>query len=152
MLSLTTSLILPLIGLGDVAPPQQLPSPTKVEHQASVTKLVRNSGIALQWISWQSRERGKLTASWSHKILSLDGSQLSKDGSARLAVSGNVTRIGKNDFVLNGTIWIENAPEVGRYCTKTGEWRFAITQNRKYWRLRDFEWCDQLTDYIDIYF
>ena len=24
--------------------------------------------------------------------------------------------------------------------------------NRRYWRMREFEWCDRLTDYIDIYF
>jgi hypothetical protein len=41
---------------------------------------------------------------------------------------------------------------MGRRCEQTGEWRFAVTQNRKYWRLRQFEWCDYLTDYIDIYF
>jgi len=27
-----------------------------------------------------------------------------------------------------------------------------VTQNRRYWRIRTFEWCDDLTDYVDVYF
>ena len=29
---------------------------------------------------------------------------------------------------------------------------FAITQNRKYWRLQQMESCGRLTDYVDIYY
>ena len=39
-----------------------------------------------------------------------------------------------------------------RICEKTKDWHFAITQGRPYYRLREFEWCDGLTDYIDLYF
>jgi hypothetical protein len=31
-------------------------------------------------------------------------------------------------------------------------WHFAVMQNRPYWRLREFDWCEDLTDYVDIYF
>ena len=49
-------------------------------------------------------------------------------------------------------IRIADAPDPGRMCEATKSWHFAVTQNRRYYRLREFEWCDGLTDYIDIYF
>ena len=51
-----------------------------------------------------------------------------------------------------GTIRIADTPDRGRLCEQTKSWRFAITQRRKYYRLREFEWCDGLTDYIDLHF
>ncbi len=47
---------------------------------------------------------------------------------------------------------ILDAPDQGRACEADKSWHFAITQQRLYFRLREFEWCDRLTDYIDIYF
>ncbi len=43
-------------------------------------------------------------------------------------------------------------PDAGRRCEANKAWRFAVTQNRPWWRLREFEWSDGLTDYVDIYF
>lgn len=75
-----------------------------------------------------------------------------KTGEGRLVMDGQVTEIGSDYFIFRGTIRIEDAPDPGRRCEATKDWRFAVTQNRPYWRLREFEWCDGLTDYIDIYF
>lgn len=137
--------------LGAATPAAAEPA-TQVQDKAALAKLAANSGISLQWIGWTGAQRGKVKVKWEKKVLFLAGSQISKDGSARLSVEGHVKRIGEAEFVLDGTIIIENTPDKGRQCSKTGEWRFAITEKRKYWRLREFEWCDQLTDYIDIYF
>ena len=128
------------------------PPATHVQDKAALAKLTANSGISLQWIGWTGTERGKVKARWKRKTLFLTGAQSSKDGKVRLSVEGTVRSIGKTEFILDGTIIIENTPDMGRQCSKTGEWRFAITEKRKYWRLREFEWCDGLTDYIDIYF
>jgi hypothetical protein len=54
--------------------------------------------------------------------------------------------------LLEGAVTIVNTPDEGRTCEGYGTWRFAVTQARKYYRLRQFEWCDGLTDYVDLYF
>ena len=67
-------------------------------------------------------------------------------------VDGVITEIGEGYFILRGTVAITDTPDPGRECRADKIWRFAITQNRQYYRLREFEWCDGLTDYVDIYF
>lgn len=125
---------------------------TEVRDRAALERLLGNSGISLQWIGWGGAERGSVEASWRGKALYLKGEQRAADGLGRLVLDGRVVRVTKSEFLLAGTIEIAETPDAGRQCRRTGEWRFAITQNRKYWRLRQFEWCDGLTDYIDIYF
>ena len=71
---------------------------------------------------------------------------------ARLLVEGRIVEIGEGYFTLDGVVSISNAPDAGRECRADKTWHFAITRNRKYYRLREFEWCDGLTDYVDIYF
>ncbi len=145
------ALVLPFLAVGAAAT-TPLPPPTKVENRTALQRLLGNSGMTLQWISWTNKERGPVDFRWAEKTLILKGEQRAKTGNGYVSVEGRIVRIAKNEFILNGTIIINDTPDAGRTCQKSGDWRFAITQNRKYWRLRDFEWCDSLTDYIDIYF
>jgi hypothetical protein len=126
--------------------------PTKVENRAALEQLLGNSGMTIQWISFENNKRGNVDVSWKGKTLLLKGQQRSKDGAGQVMIDGHVVRINKSEFIFSGKILIENTPDAGRRCERDGEWKFAITQKRKYWRMREFEWCDQLTDYIDIYF
>jgi hypothetical protein len=146
-----TALAAIAFGAGALAS-SDAPATTRIEDRAAFERLIGNSGMSLQWISWTNKKRGKIDASYRNKLLHLKGEQRLTDGTGGVSIDGAVSRVGKTEFILNGTIKIENTPDIGRVCEKTGEWRFAITQNRKYWRLREFEWCDELTDYIDIYF
>lgn len=116
---------------------------------AAAARLVANKGVTLQWIDWTTR--GTANARWEGDVLRLTAAQ-AKTGAGRLFLDGTVTEIGADYFTFRGTIRIEDAPDAGRRCEGTKDWHFAITQNRPYWRLREFEWCDGLTDYIDIYF
>jgi hypothetical protein len=139
------------VAAGAQTAPAQ-PKTTQIKDRAAFERLIGNSGMTLQWISWDSPERGKIAVSYRNKLLSLKGEQRATNGSGRVSIDGVVSEVGKTDFIFNGTILIEDSPDSGRRCERTGDWRFAVTQNRKYWRLRQFEWCDGLTDYIDIYF
>lgn len=123
---------------------------TIINDRAALEKLLGNTGVTLQWISWDYR--GPITASWQGDTLYLLGEQKAKDGNGRVAFEGQVVSIDAVQFVFRGTISISDTPDAGRQCKKTGNSIFAITQNRPYWRMREFEWCDYLTDYIDIYF
>lgn len=124
--------------------------PTVVRSRAALERLRGNSGITLQWIGWD--ERGQLDVAEEGGHVHLSGAQHERGGPGRLYVEGDVVEIGEDYFVFDGRIEIVDTPDAGRRCVKTGPSRFAVTQNRRYWRLREFEWCDYLTDYVDIYF
>lgn len=130
---------------GPLAPP----TATRVLDRAALDRLLANKGVTLQWIEWDTR--GTVNARWQGETLLLTAAQ-AKSGGGRLFVDGAVEEIGADYFTFRGTIRIEDAPDAGRRCEASKSWHFAVTQSRPYWRLREFEWCDGLTDYIDIYF
>ncbi|WP_133364680.1 hypothetical protein [Qipengyuania sediminis] len=131
------------------APVTDAASETRVLDRSALARLLANKGVTLQWLSWD--QRGTAFVREENGTVRLTASQ-AKTGAGRLFIDGRVTEIGGDHFTLEGTIRIEDAPDPGRRCEATRSWHFAVTQNRPYWRLREFEWCDGLTDYIDIYF
>lgn len=132
-----------------VATPPGAAGATRVLNRDALARLLANKGVTLQWIDWNTR--GSANARWQGERLLLTAAQ-AKTGAGRLFLDGTVEEIGADYFTFRGTIRIEDAPDPGRRCEATKSWRFAVTQSRPYWRLREFEWCDGLTDYIDIYF
>ena len=130
------------------APPNER---TVIRDAEAAQRLRRNKGLTLQWIDWNTRGHAHVTVSrggaWA-----LRGAQAEAGGPGRLFLEGRVTEIGRDYFLFDGLVRIADTPDRGRLCEKRDLWRFAVTQNRKFWRIRAFEWCDGLTDYIDIYF
>lgn len=124
--------------------------PTKITNQAEAERLFGNSGITLQWIGWEKRGPVLVLVD-ENDVWWLTAEHRGADGAA-LKLEGRITEIGPDHFLFDGEITIMGTPDVDRFCDQNKEWRFAVTQNRKYYRLREFEWCDGLTDYIDIYF
>lgn len=124
---------------------------TRITDIAAAQRLITNKGLTLQWIDWDTRGsvliRPGDRAAWT-----LRGAQFQADGKGSLFLDGIITEIGADYFTFKGKIRIANSPDQGRLCEKDKIWHFAVTQNRSYYRLREFEWCDGLTDYIDIYF
>lgn len=131
------------------APPEQ-DTGTRILDQAAAERLMLAKGITLQWIGWN--QRGSVNVRRDGHTILLTGAQAAPDGPGRLFVDGRVTEIGSDYFILDGEVRITDTPDAGRKCARDKEWRFAVTQERPYWRLREFEWCDGLTDYVDIYF
>lgn len=125
---------------------------TIVDDRAALVRLQRNSGITLQWISFETPARGHVVATMRGGLLHLRGSQTGRGGVGRVTLEGDVLRIAARSFTLRGRIVITDAPDRGRNCVREGTYEFRVTQNRRYWRLQDFEACDGLTDYVDIYF
>lgn len=137
----------------DTPPPVSSAPPstaTRILDAAAAARLRANKGVTLQWIGWN--DRGTASVTDDAGTLMLRGAQAQPNGPGRLYLDGKVTEIGADHFVFDGTIRITDTPDAGRRCEANKVWRFAVTQNRPYWRLREFEWCDGLTDYIDIYF
>ncbi|WP_299322095.1 hypothetical protein [Parasphingopyxis sp.] len=131
---------------------------TVVNDQSALARLRGNSGITLQWINFTYSDgsagarRGHVSVADRGNTVHISGVQFTADGEGYVSVTGDIAEIGSDYFILDGRIVISGAPDADRQCIKTGRSRFAITQNRRYWRMREFEWCDSLTDYIDIYF
>ncbi len=132
------------------ATPQPFQQPTRILDAAAAGRLLANKGVTLQWIDWNAR--GTATVTQAAGIWHLRAAQAQAGGRGRLWLDGDVTEIGADYFTFEGTIRISDTPDAGRACEKSKTWHFAVTQNRRYWRLREFEWCDGLTDYVDIYF
>jgi hypothetical protein len=124
--------------------------PTRILDNAAAQWLRANKGVTLQWIDWN--RRGSAHVSVANGAWTLRAAQAEAGGPGRLFLEGKVTEIGRDYFLFDGTVRITDTPDKGRTCEKHDVWRFAVTQNRRYWRIRTFEWCDDLTDYIDIYF
>ncbi len=139
------ALLLPLALLTAAAPADR----TTITSPRDARRLAENKGVTLQWIDWNTRGSVRVVRGSSWR---LTATQAQAGGSGRLFVDGTVTEIGKGFFTLRGTIRMTDTPDIGRRCEATKDWHFAITQNRRYYRLREFEWCDGLTDYIDIHF
>ena len=133
------------------APPPAFPGEsTKVLSETDAQRLLGNHGITLQWIDWDTR--GTSLVSKRDGLWRLRGSQAEANGPGRLFLDGAILEIGEGYFTFRGTIRITGTPDRGRACEESKTWHFAVTQNRPYYRLREFEWCDYLTDYVDVYF
>jgi len=143
--TLALTLAIPAARAADDQPKQTL-----IKDRAAFERLIGNSGISLQWISWD--QRGDVSADYSGDLLRLHGEQAAPDGRGRLVLDGVVTEVAATSFTFVGRIDILDSPDLGRDCRRDGEMTFRITQNRKYWRLQQMEACDGLTDYVDIYF
>ncbi len=123
---------------------------TEARNQSALEKLRGNVGISVQW-NYDS-PRGDLEVTQKDNVVHLRGIQNAVNGKGRLEIDGDVLSIDAAHFIFRGRISMIDTPDEDRKCIKEGDSEFAITQNRKYWRMREFEWCDGLTDYIDIYF
>ncbi|MEM1052204.1 MAG: hypothetical protein AAGI28_08925 [Pseudomonadota bacterium] len=122
----------------------------RILDKQDAERLLRNEGITLQWIGWEERGPAWVAvAETGHWLLTAEQRD---EAAGRLDLEGFITEIGPDYFDFKGTIKMLGTPDKDRLCNSTKEWRFEVTQNRSYYRLREFEWCDHLTDYIDIYF
>ncbi len=126
---------------------------TIVNDRAALQRLQRNSGITLQWISFESPARGHVVVRETQPgLYTLSGSQASQTGRGLVMVHGNIVSVDRDRFTFQGRIAINGTPDPDRRCIREGTYEFRVTQNRRYWRLQQMVECDGLTDYVDIYF
>ncbi|WP_234029562.1 hypothetical protein [Erythrobacter sp. THAF29] len=125
-------------------------SPPVITSERDAERLRNLEGATLQWLGWE--KRGKVVSYVDQDGVWWLTTELRGKDDAGLKLEGVITEIGKDYFLIHAEITIMGTPDPDRFCDVNKIWRFAVTQNRSYYRLREFEWCDGLTDYIDFYF
>jgi len=146
------ALVLTVSGATAQTPPPVSGERTIVNDPAALNRLRRNSGITLQWISFDQPGRGHVTVTERDGLVHLRGSQTQNAGAGRVDLDGDVLSISARSFTFRGRIMIENSPDPDRECLREGTYEFRATGTRRYWRLQNIEACDGLADYVDIYY
>ena len=125
---------------------------TVIKDQAAKALLVGVHRLSLQWISWDYF--GKAIVADKNGTLSITGEQRAKKGGDYLRIEGTITEVSAKEFIFNGTVEMRVSHiNKGEPCKREGELTFAITGNRRYWRMQQMDNpCDEATDYVDIYF
>jgi len=86
-------------------------------------------------------------------VLKISGSQFSKDKIEYCKLNGYITIVDERKIIIKGNIQIFTKDCCG-IINKNGEFTFAKTGSRKYWRLQEFnQLCSQYTCayYLDIF-
>ena len=127
---------------------------TKINDAAAAKMLLGRHMLSLQWISWEYF--GTATVTSTRGIYWITGQQRGRGESKGdyLRIDGVITSIDAREFKFSGKIEMRISHiNNGEPCIRDGEFTFAITGKRRYWRMREMENpCDTATDYVDIYF
>lgn len=125
---------------------------TIINNQSAKKMLLGKHRFSLQWISWDYF--GTATVTDKKGVLYLKGEQKGRDRDDYLTIDGVVTQIDEKEFKFNGKIVTKVSHlNEGKPCPREGEMTFAITKNRRYWRLQDMQNpCDDVLDYVDVFF
>lgn len=125
---------------------------TDVNDRAAAKMLLGKHLFSLQWISWD--HFGSAAVKNKRGVYSITGEQKGRGNTDFLSIDGNISRIDAKEFTFNGKI-VSQVFHLngGEPCTREGEFTFKITGKRKYWRLMQMDNpCDDVVDYVDIYF
>jgi hypothetical protein len=126
------------------------PDKTVVRDAKAKAMLVGGHLFSMQWVSWD--RFGRATVTEHDGILTLKAEQ--RYNGEYVTVDGTIVSVDTKEFVFEGKI-ITRVSHIngGEPCVRDGRFTFAITQNRKYWRLQQMDNpCESVTDYIDVYF
>ncbi len=125
---------------------------TNLNNRTAAAMLLGKHKLSLQWISWDYF--GSATVSNKGGVYSIKGEQKGRGNSDFVKIDGTIKSIDAKEFLFDGTIIMQISHiNGGQPCVREGEFTFKITGKRKYWRLQQMDNpCDQVTDYVDIYF
>ncbi|HYP27302.1 MAG TPA: hypothetical protein VE262_11340 [Blastocatellia bacterium] len=125
---------------------------TIIKDKQARARLLGEHRLSLQWISWDYF--GKAVVRENKGVLSIAGEQKGRGTGDYLKIEGVITEVDTTEIKFKGTIETRVSHiNQGNPCKREGEMTFRITQNRRYWRLKEMDNpCDEATDYVDIYF
>jgi len=123
-----------------------------IKDRQAKARLLGPHRLSLQWISWDYF--GKAVVAEHDGVLNISGEQKGRGTGDYLKIKGVITEVDTKEIRFKGEIETKVSHiNEGKPCKREGEMTFHITQNRKYWRLKEMDNpCDGVTDYVDIYF
>ena len=143
--------LLVLVALSFVfvsASSSQAKEPNKAEQ-----KLVGKHMFSLQWILFNTEKFGTATVTRKNDGgLYVDARQ--ELGGDHVTLKGDVRVIDAKEFTVTGEL-VTCVSHIygGKPCARNGTFTFKATGKRKYWRMQEMaNPCDDLVDYVDIYF
>lgn len=119
--------------------------------------------FSLQWISWNRFGKANITKGKDDNTYYITGKQDGRNCSDEekgrangdfVSIDGTLTVVSKTKLIFNGTI-ITKVYHLnnGQECVRNGQFHFEAASGRRYWRLQEMgNPCDDVTDYVDIYF
>ena len=127
---------------------------TEIHNPGAARMLLGRHMLSLQWISWD--RFGTLIVTNDRGVYRLRGEQKGRGQSSGdyLRIEGLITSIDTKEFNFRGKVEMRISHiNSGEPCVREGEFTFAITGKRRYWRMQEMDNpCDTATDYVDIYF
>ncbi|WP_373818523.1 hypothetical protein [Glaesserella sp.] len=156
----STVLVMLLCGLFfSQRPNAQIASETTAAQQAPLSaeklaaaekKLLGKHMFSLQWISWD--KLGTAVVKRGTQGLEIEAKQALNGDFVTL--NGTIEIIDERAFNFTGKIVTKvHHINQGVACQREGTFEFRATGKRKYWRMQQIDNpCDQVVDYIDVYF
>lgn len=146
----TIVMVVCLAGLNGEAAAQQR---TVVDDRNAARMLLGRHRMSLQWVSWNYFGTANVTN--TNGVYRIKGEQRGRGKSTDyVRIDGVITSISPKEFKFDGKVEMRVSHiNGGQPCVREGELTFAITKNRRYWRMQEMDNpCDTATDYVDIYF
>lgn len=128
-------------------------APAENADAGARSKLLGKHMLSLQWILFDKAPFGSAVVKEEKGTLSVKGQQKGIKGDY-LQVDGVISDVSAKSFKFEGEIKTKvRHINKGQECVRKGKMTFTATGNRKYWRLQEMNNpCDQVTDYVDVYF
>lgn len=135
-----------------LARPQTAVPKTVIKDARAKQMLLGAHRFSLQWISWDYF--GKAVVTERGGTLYIKGEQRARSGGDYVHMHGRITEVSAKEFKFEGVVDMKVSHiNNGAACKREGELTFAITGNRRYWRMQQMDNpCDGVTDYVDIFF
>lgn len=125
---------------------------TVVNDKAAGALLLGTHPLSLQWVTFD-KTKGSVTVTDQAGVYRVKGEQKGK-GTDSLSIDGEVVTVNAKDFTFKGRI-VTRVSYIagGKECVREGTFLFRISGARPFWRMREqANPCEELADYIDIFF
>ncbi len=121
------------------------------EQIAAEKRLLGRHSFSLQWISWKKFGVADIRRDASGRLTVEARQTLNGD---EAVVKGRVTVMDDRTFVVDGEVMTRVSHiNGGNACIRSGSFTFKATGKRKYWRMQEMtNPCEDVVDYVDIYF
>jgi len=138
---------------GASAQAQDITFTNSLENKKVEQRLLGKRMFSLQWILYKNNKKyGVANITRKDSGLYIDAHHEFNGDYAVL--KGDLTIISPSEFTVSGEL-VTRVSDIhnGNACQRSGTFTFKATGKRKYWRMQEIvNPCEDLADYVDVYF